>query len=38
VPEDIGIPVGLFGVEPFDGEPSEPEAPTPPSDEPAGTS
>jgi amino acid transporter len=38
VPEDIGIPVGLFGVEPFDGNPSEPAAPTPSSDEPAGTS
>ncbi len=38
VPEDIGVPVGLFGVEPFDGNPSEPEAQTPSSDEPAGRS
>jgi amino acid transporter len=39
VPEEIGIPVGLFGVEPFDGDASKPEGstPTPTSDEPAGT-
>ena len=25
VPEDIGVPVGLFGIEPFDGDGSEAE-------------
>jgi hypothetical protein len=40
VPEDIGMPVGLFGVEPFDSDASQAAgapAPTPASDEPAGT-
>lgn len=39
VPEDVGVPVGLFGVEPFDDDVSEQAAskPTSPSDEPAGT-
>jgi amino acid transporter len=39
VPEDIGVPVGLFGVEPFDGDESEPgtSSSTRTSDEPAGT-
>jgi amino acid transporter len=38
VPDEIGIPVGLFGVEPFDGDGSEHGASTstPTSDEPAG--
>jgi amino acid transporter len=39
VPEDLGTPVGLFGVEPFDDAGSEQGAstPAPSSDEPAGT-
>jgi hypothetical protein len=39
VPEDIGVPVGLFGIEPFGTEASPPEgsSPTQASDEPAGT-
>lgn len=39
VPEDIGVPVGLFGVEPFDGDTPQPggAAPTASSEEPAGT-
>jgi amino acid transporter len=39
VPEDLGVPVGLFGVEPFDGAESEQggSMPTPTSDKPAGT-
>jgi amino acid transporter len=36
VPEDLGTPVGLFGVEPFD-DASEHGASTPTSEEPAGT-
>jgi hypothetical protein len=38
VPEDVGVPVGLFGVEPFDGDAAKPDGPTPTptSDEPAG--
>jgi amino acid transporter len=40
VPEDLGVPVGLFGVEPLGSEASVPEAgpPRTSSDEPAGTS
>jgi amino acid transporter len=39
VPEDVGVPVGLFGVEPFDGDGSESQSDTqsPSSDQPAGT-
>lgn len=39
VPDDLGTPVGLFGVEPFNGDSSEPDGSTarPSSDEPAGT-
>ena len=39
VPEEIGVPVGLFGVEPFNGDSPESEAstPSPSPEEPAGT-
>jgi amino acid transporter len=37
VPEDLGTPVGLFGVEPFNGDSPDPEASSPSPDEPAGT-